>query len=489
MQLMDGSLWLVWVWCQTKLLQGKFDETQAKVLSYGPCQFPTLGFVAARDRRIESFRPEHFWHLDLEVLGGASAGGGGNSGDDDEEEEEEKEEEEEEDGNDDGDGDGDNHGEDDFDRDNGMAGPKRGGGGRGGAGRKRARANRGEDKGSKAGGGSGGTGGGTGGGKGGGRGGDKGGGVSERARFMWGRNRVYDRAVATVLFDMATRDSNTASGGEGVKALITSVRRAPTSKTRPCPMNTVSSWPRRLLNRNTTAIHLSYRLNSYTPVFTSLLLTPGVQVKLQLEASVHLRLASDRTMKVAEELYAKGLLSYPRTETERCGAQNSGEVYSRGADGGAGLWRVFARWCGAVRRWQGASACVSLLLWHRPGTAPSSTCRRSSATSGDTRRGDSTSRFTDRPFYRVHSQYTASIRVFAQTGSRDAFFCPLSLSLSRPCACCVHPQSTRNRYAAHLQDTPGRFQFPRPGKEDDKAHPPIHPVALATDLQVLGASV
>ena len=38
-------------------------------------------------------------------------------------------------------------------------------------------------------------------------------------------------------------------------------------------------------------------------------------------------------------------------------------------------------------------------------------------------------------------------------------------------------------YAARLQDEAGRFAWPRPGKEDDQAHPPIHPVALATDLQ------
>jgi DNA topoisomerase IA len=55
---------------QTKLLQGKYHETQGVMLSYGPCQFPTLGFVVARDRRIEAFRPEDFWYLDLEVSEG-----------------------------------------------------------------------------------------------------------------------------------------------------------------------------------------------------------------------------------------------------------------------------------------------------------------------------------------------------------------------------------------------------------------------------------
>ena len=40
-------------------------------------------------------------------------------------------------------------------------------------------------------------------------------------------------------------------------------------------------------------------------------------VRLQLECSTHLRLPSERAMKVAEDLYSKGVLSYPRTETER----------------------------------------------------------------------------------------------------------------------------------------------------------------------------
>jgi len=72
---------------QTKLLQGKFQETHSGVVSYGPCQFPTLGFVVARERRIEAFRSEDFWFLELEIQHAAAA-----------------EEEEEEDG--DGDGGG-----------------------------------------------------------------------------------------------------------------------------------------------------------------------------------------------------------------------------------------------------------------------------------------------------------------------------------------------------------------------------------------------
>ena len=51
---------------QTLRLQKKFDGFGDKgVISYGPCQFPTLGFVVERWARIETFRPEDFWYIEL----------------------------------------------------------------------------------------------------------------------------------------------------------------------------------------------------------------------------------------------------------------------------------------------------------------------------------------------------------------------------------------------------------------------------------------
>jgi DNA topoisomerase-3 len=51
---------------QTLRLQKKFDGfDQGLVVSYGPCQFPTLGFVVERWARIETFVPEDFWYLEL----------------------------------------------------------------------------------------------------------------------------------------------------------------------------------------------------------------------------------------------------------------------------------------------------------------------------------------------------------------------------------------------------------------------------------------
>ena len=50
---------------QTLRLQRKFEGLQQGVLSYGPCQFPTLGFVVERWARMETFVPEDFWYLEL----------------------------------------------------------------------------------------------------------------------------------------------------------------------------------------------------------------------------------------------------------------------------------------------------------------------------------------------------------------------------------------------------------------------------------------
>ena len=51
---------------QTLRLQKKFDSLAGgSVISYGPCQFPTLGFVVERWARIETFVPEDYWYLQL----------------------------------------------------------------------------------------------------------------------------------------------------------------------------------------------------------------------------------------------------------------------------------------------------------------------------------------------------------------------------------------------------------------------------------------
>ena len=66
---------------QTFRLQKRFDGLQGQVISYGPCQFPTLGFIVERWARIETFVPDDFWTIDMSIsipnnVDGRSSSGG-----------------------------------------------------------------------------------------------------------------------------------------------------------------------------------------------------------------------------------------------------------------------------------------------------------------------------------------------------------------------------------------------------------------------------
>ncbi|KAF9585923.1 DNA topoisomerase [Lunasporangiospora selenospora] len=50
---------------QTLAFQSRFPQLGGGVISYGPCQFPTLGFVVDQYHRVESFIPETFWNLEM----------------------------------------------------------------------------------------------------------------------------------------------------------------------------------------------------------------------------------------------------------------------------------------------------------------------------------------------------------------------------------------------------------------------------------------
>ncbi|KAJ3380863.1 acetyl-CoA synthetase, partial [Lobulomyces angularis] len=52
---------------QTKKLQSNFDMLKNKVLSFGPCQFPTLGFVVNQYKKVENFVPEEFWYISVSL--------------------------------------------------------------------------------------------------------------------------------------------------------------------------------------------------------------------------------------------------------------------------------------------------------------------------------------------------------------------------------------------------------------------------------------
>lgn len=45
-------------------LQKVFPDILAKsLISYGSCQFPTLGFVVERYKDVQNFIPEQFWKI------------------------------------------------------------------------------------------------------------------------------------------------------------------------------------------------------------------------------------------------------------------------------------------------------------------------------------------------------------------------------------------------------------------------------------------
>jgi DNA topoisomerase-3 len=54
---------------QTMTLQGRMPQLKdiGGPISYGPCQFPTLGFVVSRYEQVQEFVPETFWYIYLSL--------------------------------------------------------------------------------------------------------------------------------------------------------------------------------------------------------------------------------------------------------------------------------------------------------------------------------------------------------------------------------------------------------------------------------------
>nr|XP_019008510.1 DNA topoisomerase III [Kwoniella pini CBS 10737]OCF47291.1 DNA topoisomerase III [Kwoniella pini CBS 10737] len=60
---LDLRIGAVFTRFMTMGLQVRIPELAEQLVSYGPCQFPTLGFVVDQYNRVQSFVPETFWYI------------------------------------------------------------------------------------------------------------------------------------------------------------------------------------------------------------------------------------------------------------------------------------------------------------------------------------------------------------------------------------------------------------------------------------------
>ncbi|PKI79440.1 hypothetical protein CRG98_000187 [Punica granatum] len=125
------------------------------------------------------------------------------------------------------------------------------------------------------------------------------------ATFNWTRGHLFDYTCAVILYEMCVEEPS---------ATVTKVRQQEKHKYPPHPLNTI---------------------------------------ELEKRASRYFRMSSEHTMKVAEELYQAGFISYPRTETDNFSSGTNlhaivqeqlehpvwGPYAQRLLEPGSGLWR------------------------------------------------------------------------------------------------------------------------------------------------------
>ncbi|BEI85325.1 hypothetical protein CcaverHIS002_0507260 [Cutaneotrichosporon cavernicola] len=67
-QVLDLRIGATFTRFMTMTLKGRMGEDfDQKLISYGPCQFPTLGFVVDQYNRVQSFVPEPFWKIEVMI--------------------------------------------------------------------------------------------------------------------------------------------------------------------------------------------------------------------------------------------------------------------------------------------------------------------------------------------------------------------------------------------------------------------------------------